>query len=94
MTGNFIVERENRHSSDPFLLSVIVLLLGIGLTFLFSASYPNALRLHKAPELFLLRQAVMAAHISASFCHSPAGRTGYPGRQALDYNRGQVFSTF
>ncbi len=61
MTGNFIVERENRQSSDPFLLSVIVLLLGIGLTFLFSASYPNALRLNKAPEFFLLRQAVMAA---------------------------------
>lgn len=61
MAGLFAVEKENRHSCDPFLLSVIFLLTGIGLTFLFSASYPNAIRLNREPEFFLFRQAVMVA---------------------------------
>ena len=56
MSGSFIVEKENRHSCDFFLLLIIILLLGIGLTFLFSSSYPNALRLNKAPEYFFIRQ--------------------------------------
>ncbi len=59
MSGNFVVEKENRHFCDFFLISIIILLLGIGLTFLFSSSYPNALRLNKAPEYFLLRQISM-----------------------------------
>ncbi len=59
MSGNFIVEKENRHCCDPFLMAVMALLIGIGLTFLFSASYPNALRLNKSPEYFLVRQGVM-----------------------------------
>jgi cell division protein FtsW len=34
----------------------VILLLGIGLAFLFSSSYPNALRLNRAPDYFFLRQ--------------------------------------
>lgn len=59
MAGNFIVEKESRRCCDPLLLAVMALLVGIGLTFLFSASYPNALRLSKSPEYFFFRQAVM-----------------------------------
>ena len=59
MSGNFIVEKENKSSCDFFLVSIIILLLGIGLTFLFSSSYPNALRLNKPPDYFFLRQISM-----------------------------------
>ncbi|MCL2791593.1 MAG: putative lipid II flippase FtsW [Spirochaetaceae bacterium] len=61
MSGSFIVEKENKRSYDFFLLLIIILLLGIGLTFLFSASYPNALRLNRAPEYFFLRQIFIVA---------------------------------
>ena len=60
MSGNFIVEKENKKSCDFFLVSIIILLLGIGLSFLFSSSYPNALRLNRPPEYFLIRQVTMA----------------------------------
>jgi len=56
MSGSFIVEKENKRSCDFFLVLIIILLLGIGLAFLFSSSYPNALRLNKSPEYFFLRQ--------------------------------------
>ncbi len=59
MSTGFKVEKETKKAFDPMLLYIIILLLGIGLTFLFSASYPNALRLGKEPDFFLKRQLVM-----------------------------------
>ncbi len=59
MLSGFQIEKENRKKIDPVLFYIMMLLLGTGLTFLFSSSYPNALRLDKAPEYFLKRQLVM-----------------------------------
>ena len=56
MSGSFIVEKENRRSCDFFLVLIILLLLGIGLTFLFSSSYFKAISQHKSPEYYFLRQ--------------------------------------
>lgn len=61
MSSSFIIEKENKYSCDLFLFVTIVLLAGIGLSFLFSASYPNAIRLNKIPEYFFYRQASLAA---------------------------------
>ena len=59
MLSGFQVEKETRKKIDPVLFYIILLLLGIGLTFLFSSSYPNAIRLGKNPDYFLKRQLVM-----------------------------------
>ena len=60
MHSGFQVEKEPGKKIDPVLFYIILLLLGTGLTFLFSSSYPNAMRLGKAPEYFLKRQLFMA----------------------------------
>lgn len=70
MSGSFIIEKENKYSCDLFLIVTIVLLAGIGISFLFSASYPNAIRLNKMPEYFFYRQAglgVVGALVGAVF---------------------------
>lgn len=59
MLSGFQVEKETRKKIDPVLFYIILLLLGVGLTFLFSSSYPNAIRLGKNPDYFLKRQLVM-----------------------------------
>ena len=59
MLSGFQIEKETGKKIDPVLFYIMMLLLGTGLTFLFSSSYPNALRLDKAPEYFLKRQLVM-----------------------------------
>ncbi len=69
MLTGFQVEKETGKKIDPVLFYIMVLLLGTGLTFLFSSSYPNALRLGKAPEFFLKRQLIMvgAGIVGAAF---------------------------
>ena len=59
MLSGFQVEKEPGKKIDPVLFYIILLLLGTGLTFLFSSSYPNAIRLGKTPEYFLKRQLFM-----------------------------------
>ncbi len=59
MLSGFQIEKETGKNIDPVLFYIIILLLGTGLTFLFSSSYPNALRLGKSPEFFLKRQLLM-----------------------------------
>ncbi len=47
-----------RIGGDPAFLGALILLLGIGLSSLFSASYGYALSLGKAPSHFVIRQAI------------------------------------
>ncbi|MBN1409903.1 MAG: putative lipid II flippase FtsW [Spirochaetales bacterium] len=52
------LEKVGKAKNDFILMLIIMLLIGIGLTMLFSATYPFAQRLSKSPLYFLLRQLV------------------------------------
>lgn len=56
---DFIFEKQQRKPVDIMLLLIILLLAGIGLSMLFSAAYPNALRIGKSPHYFFRRQLIM-----------------------------------
>ncbi len=78
MTGNgFAVEKVDRNSGDALLLLVFILLVGVGISVLYSASYHFAERIFGDPRYFLRRQIVwialgavgafIAYHLSLSF---------------------------
>jgi cell division protein FtsW len=57
-TGFTMDKLFGRIGGDPALLASLVLLVGIGLSSLFSASYGYALSIGKAPSHFVVRQAI------------------------------------
>jgi cell division protein FtsW len=56
-----------RIGGDPAFLGALILLLGIGLSSLFSASYGYALSLDKAPSHFVIRQALWVVPATVVF---------------------------
>ncbi|NBC30521.1 MAG: putative lipid II flippase FtsW, partial [Spirochaetes bacterium] len=76
MTQGFAAERvqTERRGPDPLLIAAILLLLGVGVSMLFTSSYVKASRYYGDPLYFLQRQliplavglgvALIAAHIS------------------------------
>ncbi len=58
LRAGLMVERVDRRPVDSFLLATLVLLVGMGLSVLFSASYFRADRLFGEPTYFLRRQIV------------------------------------
>jgi cell division protein FtsW len=73
MQTGFVMDRPAaRSGGDPVLLGALVLLVGIGLASLYSASYGYAISLGKAPSYFAGRQllwlfAAMLLFVSAAF---------------------------
>lgn len=56
MSERFQAERIGQAQSDFVLVGLMVLLLGLGLSILFSASYFHGTTLHKAPQPYFYRQ--------------------------------------
>ncbi|MCA1753314.1 MAG: putative lipid II flippase FtsW [Spirochaeta sp.] len=61
LRAGLMVERVDQRPVDSFLLATLVLLAGLGLSVLFSASYFRAERLFGEPSYFLQRQIVWLA---------------------------------
>lgn len=58
MSERFQAERIDQSQSDFVLIALMVLLLGLGLSTLFSASYFHGTTFHKVPEPFFYRQLI------------------------------------
>ena len=61
MRTQFVPDRTERKSADIILVCLIILLLGMGLGILFSASYHRAQAVFKTPYYFIYRQCIWAA---------------------------------
>jgi cell division protein FtsW len=61
MRTQFVPERTQRRSADIILICLIILLAGMGLGILFSASYYRASAVFKSPYYFIYRQCGWAA---------------------------------
>ncbi|MDR1625258.1 MAG: putative lipid II flippase FtsW [Spirochaetia bacterium] len=60
MRAQFVPERTHRRSADIMLICLIILLAGMGLGILFSASYHRASSVFKNPYYFIYRQCIWA----------------------------------
>lgn len=61
MARDFSVERIETSRVDPLIVASIIVLAGVGLATLFSASYDYALRFFKNPYYFLVKQGIAMA---------------------------------
>lgn len=58
MRNAFVLEKQETKDADALLISVLILLVGLGLGMLFSASYHRGLTVFKDPYYFVRRQAL------------------------------------
>ena len=71
MTDRFVIERVGQRKGDPVLLSLLVVMLGVGLASLFSASYNWAQQLYDDPFRLVIRQSIwVAVGAAAAFAAS------------------------
>jgi cell division protein FtsW len=71
MRAQFIPERTERKSADLILVCLVILLTGMGLGVLFSASYYRASSVFKTPYYFIYRQCLWTAlGVAAAFAFS------------------------
>jgi len=58
MTDRFVIERVDQRKGDPVLLALLVVMLGVGLATLFSASYNWAEQLYGDPYRLVVQQGI------------------------------------
>jgi cell division protein FtsW len=61
MTDRFVIERVGQRKGDPVLLALLVVMLGVGLASLLSASYNWAQQLYGDPFRLVVRQSIFIA---------------------------------